>query len=146
MFSDGGINILSEPSGGRLTSEGQSLENNKNKIPEKEIPSIGGNRAYLQSTCVVIHAINGTNKRVPAAYAAVKTPTTNPLFLLNHRVATVAAKPSPIIPDATPRQIPILTNKCHFSNAKTVRNKLNKSKVMANFYKAKIFILIIIFS
>ena len=49
---------------------------------------------------------------------------------MNHRVATVAAKPSPIIPDATPRQIPILTNKCHFSKAKTVRNKLNKSKVM----------------
>ena len=42
-------------------------------------------------------------------------PTTRPLFLLNHLVATVAAKLKPKIPDAEPRHTPIPSNKCHFS-------------------------------
>jgi hypothetical protein len=48
-------------------------------------------------------------------------PTTRPRLAVNHLVATVAARPKPIIPEAIPRHSPILNKRCHFSYAKTVQ-------------------------
>ena len=78
---------------------------------------MGINRAYRQSKTVVIQAINGTKSNCPAAKAAVSIPTTKPRLFRNHLEAIVAARPSPMIPDAAPRKTPMVIKKCHFSNA-----------------------------
>ena len=57
-------------------------------------------------------------------------PTTRPLFLLNHLVATVAAKLKPKIPDAEPRHTPIPSNKCHFSETDIIINKPDIIKIL----------------
>ena len=57
-------------------------------------------------------------------------PTTRPLFLLNHLVATVAAKLKPKIPDAEPRHTPIPSSKCHFSETEIHINKPDIIKIL----------------
>ena len=87
------------------------------------MPIMAGRTAKRQSYTVVIHAMNGTKTSCPAAKADVRIPTTSPLLRLNHRMAIVEASPSPMIPAAIPRHTPMLTSKCHFSNARTVSNR-----------------------
>jgi hypothetical protein len=58
----------------------------------------------------------------PAAKAEVRTPITKPRLAVNQRVATVAAKLRPIIPDAAPKNSPMLNSKCHFSYENIVHN------------------------
>ena len=73
-------------------------------------PKSIGNIINFQSNRVVSHAINGTKINWPAANAEVSNPVINPLLLLNHLVATAADKPKPKIPEAIPKQTPILKN------------------------------------
>ena len=107
----------------RLSWDGQSFPSKKNKDPHIIPPINPGAIANCQLDTVVIQAIMGINISCPAAKAEVIMPTTKPRLAVNHLVATVADRPNPIIPDAIPKHKPMLTNRCHFSKAKTVQSK-----------------------
>ena len=55
-------------------------------------------------------------------------PVTKPLLLLNHLVAIAADKPKPKMPEATPKQMPMLIYRCHFSDTKTVETNPSVAK------------------
>ena len=113
-----------------LSCDGQSFPNKKNKTPHVNPPINPGAIANCQLETVVIHAIKGINKSCPAAKAEVIIPTTKPRLAVNHLVATVAERPKPIIPDAIPKHKPMLTNRCHFSKARTVQtNPMTSRKI-----------------
>ena len=83
-------------------------------------PVTPGITPYCQSKLETIHAINGTSIIWPAAHEAAKIPSTRPRFSTNQRVATEAANPKPSMPLASPNNVPIEKNRCHFSNANVV--------------------------
>ena len=96
------------PYGGILSSDGQLLPKNKKRILHVIDPIKTGITTYCQLNIVVNQAIKGTKINWPAANAEVSMPVTNPLLLLNHRVAMAADNPNPKMPEATPKQMPIL--------------------------------------